>query len=148
MNSEGGIVGLFSLRGDAHKFFLNLKKTVKKGQSISNLEELKEIEEIKNMYQLFDSKTLKLIFYKMVKEKNGSGIIPILVTSLPWFFFLFSKQLQQFLFKDGYILWIVFSLVYLVSLTISVIIHFSEKAWAAFHIEIIQDILKEREEHR
>jgi hypothetical protein len=29
-------------------------------------------------------------------------------------------------------------------LTLSVILHFREKAWAAFHMEIIQDILKER----
>ncbi|MDQ0200355.1 hypothetical protein [Neobacillus ginsengisoli] len=135
---------MFSLRGDAHKIFLKLEKALHKEQSIKHIKEFKEIEKVKSLYQSIDSDTLKLIYYRMVKEKNGSGIIPIFVSSIPWLIFMFSNQLSKFLFKEGSRLWLVFSFVYIVALTISVVLHFREKAWAAFHIEIIQDILYER----
>ena len=135
---------MFSLRGDAHKVFLQLRQTVHQKQSIHSLKSIQEIEEIHAFYQGLDSHTLRLIYYRIIKEKNGTGIVPIFVTSVPWFFFLFSKQLQEFLFKEGLFLWGVFSLIYLVTLSLSVVVHFREKAWAAFHLEIIQDILKER----
>ncbi|WP_309867158.1 hypothetical protein [Bacillus sp. SLBN-46] len=110
------------------------------------MKELKEIESIQNLYYSLDSEQLQLIYYRMIKEKNGSGIIPIFVSSVPWLLFLFSKPLIDFLFKDGSILWALFGSVYLLILTLSVILHFREKAWAAFHMEIIQDILKERKQ--
>lgn len=135
---------MFSLRGDAHKIFLQLKRTVQNGESIKNLKEFIELEEIQKLYQLLDSPTLKLIYYRMIKEKNGSGIIPIFVSSVPWLFFLFSEPLMKFLFKEGRFLWIFFGVFYLLLLALSVILHFREKAWAAFHMEIIQDILKKR----
>lgn len=138
------VFSLFSLRGDAHKVYLLLKKTVDENQSIKALKDMVEIEKIYAFYQAIDSAALKLIYYRMVKEKNGSGIIPIFVTSVPWFFFLFSEQLHKLLFKDGSYLWAAFCLIYLVTLTLSVVLHFREKAWAAFHLEIIQDILKGR----
>jgi hypothetical protein len=81
----------------------------------------------------------------MTKEKNGSGVIPILVSALPWLFFLFSQRLQQFLFKDGSWLWIIFVVLYVFILIPSVFLHFREQSWASVHIEIIQDILKDRE---
>lgn len=135
---------MFSLRGDAHKVYLHMKKTAAGHRSITDLKEMKEIEEIQQFYQAIDSPTLQLIYYRILKEKNGSGIIPIFVTSIPWFFFLFSKQLQELLFKDGSFLWAAFCLIYLFTLTFVVILHFREKAWAAFHLEIIRDILKDR----
>ena len=135
---------MFSLKGDAHKVFLRLKKTIHNGDIIRETKEFKEIEEIQTLYQSLDSDTLQLIHYRMIKEYNGSGIIPILVSSAPWLLLLFSKQLSTFLFKDGKWLWAVFCIVYLLTLGLSVILHFREKAWAAFHMEIIQDILKDR----
>lgn len=136
---------MFTFRGDAHKVYLQLKKRVDDQQPIKTLNDMVEVEKIQAFYQSLDPSELKLIQYRMVKEKNGSGIIPIFVTSIPWFFFLFSKQLQEFLFKDGRLyLWAAFSFVYLLLLTLSVILHFREKAWAAFHLEIIQDVLKEK----
>ncbi|MEH7012135.1 hypothetical protein V7087_15205 [Neobacillus niacini] len=135
---------MFSLKGDAHKVFLRLKRTQRNGDTIKDMKEYKEIEEIQTLYRSLDSNTLQLIHYRMIKEYNGSGIIPILVSSAPWLLLLFSKQLSTFLFKNGNWLWVGFCIVYLLGLAISVIIHFREKAWAAFHIEIIQDILKER----
>ncbi|QOR68275.1 hypothetical protein IM538_09315 [Cytobacillus suaedae] len=137
---------MFSLRGDAHKFYLRLIKTLKNGESFSSIKGLAEIEEIQQHYQSINSETLKLIYYRMIKEKNGTGIVPIFVTAVPWFLFLFSKQLQEFLFKEGSTLWIIFGIIYFSTLSVSVVVHFREKAWAAFHIEIIQDILKERNE--
>ena len=136
---------MFSFRGDAHKIYLQLKRASQKNEPFSTIKDLTETEEIIHFYQQLKSTTLKTIKYRMIKEKNGSGIIPIFVTAVPWFFFLFSKQLQQFLFKNGSTLWIYFVLFYFITLTTSVILHFREKAWAAFHIQIIEDIIKERE---
>jgi hypothetical protein len=135
---------MLSFRGDAHKIYLQLKKAIHNGDSIKNMKELKEIESIQNLYYSLDSDQLELIYYRMIKEKNGSGIIPIFVSSVPWLLFLFSKPLMDILFKNGSMLWALFGSVYLLILTLSVILHFREKAWAAFHMEIIQDILKER----
>ena len=135
---------MFSLRGDAHKFYLRLRKKKVNQQSIEQCKELAEIEEIQTFYEEIDSRTLNNIQYKMVKEKNGSGIIPVFISAGPWLLFIFSKQLQRFLFKEGSMLWAAFVVMYLTTLTVSVIVHFQEKAWAAVHIEIIQDILRER----
>ncbi|MEC1523718.1 hypothetical protein P9D43_17070 [Neobacillus niacini] len=136
---------LFSTKGDAHKVYLRLKRTLQNGNAINHMMEYQEIEEIQTLYKSLDSHTLQLIHYRMIKEYNGSGIIPILVSSAPWLLLLFSKQLSTYLFHEGKWLWAGFSLVYIIALAASVIIHFREKAWAAFHMEIIQDILKERE---
>lgn len=130
---------MFRFRGDAHRFYMQLKR-----RAGADHKKLDEIAEIRNFYQSIDTDNLKTISYRMLKEKSGSGIIPILVTAIPWFFFLFSKQLQQFLFKDGSFLWVVFGFLYLSILTVSVTLHFREKAWAALHIKIIEDILSER----
>lgn len=134
-----------SFRGDAHKLYMKLIKVYKHDKPLGQVRELLEIEEIRSFYQTIETATLQLIYYRMTKEKQGSGIIPIFVTSIPWFFFLFSKQLQEFLFKEGSFLFLLFGIFYMVTLTISVIVHFRENAWAAVHIEIIQDIVKERE---
>ncbi|MFJ5758836.1 hypothetical protein ACIQAA_06745 [Neobacillus sp. NPDC093182] len=135
---------IFSTKGDAHKVFLRLKRTVQNGDTIKSMKEYQEIEEIQTLYKSLDSNTLQLIHYRMIKEYNGSGMIPILVSSAPWLLLLFSKQLSAYLFHEGKWLWAGFCIVYIFTLAVSVIIHFSEKAWAAFHMEIIQDILKER----
>lgn len=132
---------MFSFRGDAHKIYLQLKKK----DDVQTHKDLKETAEIKAFYESIDSQTLKLIQYRMVKEQNGMGIIPIFVTSIPWLLFLFSSKIQDVLFENGSLLWAIFAFIYLVLLTISIIFHFKEKAWAAFHIEIIRDILKDRE---
>ncbi|MCM3584576.1 hypothetical protein M3182_02315 [Mesobacillus maritimus] len=137
---------MYSFRGDAHKLYLRIKQASAQEQSFNNMKELSEVEEIKQLYYKLDSATLKLIFYRMTKEKNGSGMIPIFVSSVPWMLFLFSNQIQEFLFRDGILLWIAFCVVYLLTLSLSVILHFRERAWAATHIEIIQDILKERKD--
>ncbi|MED4205683.1 hypothetical protein [Neobacillus mesonae] len=132
---------MFSFRGDAHRVYLKLQKAVYKKEAVLQMKELKEIEEIIRFYHSLESSALRLIYYRMVKEKNGSGFILIFVTSFPWLLLMFSKQITDIL---GSLLWVIFGLVYLLILTISVILHFSEKAWAAFHMEIIQDVLTER----
>lgn len=136
-----------AFRGDAHKLYIKLSKANKQDESLRQVKELTEIQEIRAFYQTIETATLQLIYYRMIKEKQGSGIIPIFVTSIPWFFFLFSKQLQEFLFKEGSLLFLLFGIFYMVTLTISVIVHFRENAWAAVHIEIIQDIVDERGNH-
>lgn len=139
---------MFSTKGDAHKVFLRLKRTFHNGDSIKDMKEYNEIEEIQSLYRSLDSNTLQLIHYRMIKEYNGSGMIPILVSSAPWLLLLFSKQLSTYLFHEGKWLWAGFSIIYIIALAASVIIHFREKAWAAFHMEIIQDILKERKDDK
>lgn len=136
-----------AFRGDAHKLYIKLSKANKQDEPLRQVKELTEIQEIRAFYQTIETATLQLIYYRMIKEKQGSGIIPIFVTSIPWFFFLFSKQLQEFLFKEGSLLFLLFGIFYMVTLTISVIVHFRENAWAAVHIEIIQDIVDERGKH-
>lgn len=143
---EGKGLDMFSLRGDAHKIYLKLYKASNNGSSYESIKEIKEMERIQNFYHSIDSPTLEKIHYCMIKEKNGSGIIPILVSSGPWLLLLFSKQLQDFLFKEGSLLWLIFVFAYIVVLTISVVLHFREKSWASVHIEIIQDILHKRKE--
>ncbi|MGG3449288.1 hypothetical protein [Domibacillus aminovorans] len=137
---------MFSLRGDVHKIYLRLKKVSGEEHSLNQMKELKEIDEIQRLYQSIDSSILKKIHYRMIKEKTGSGTIPIFVTAIPWLCFLFAKQLQQFLFAEGGLLWVFFVFIYITILFISVILHFHEKSWAAVHIEIIQDILEKRNE--
>lgn len=135
---------MFSLRGDAHKLYLKLKKKAKEDSRLETNKELKEINDIQQFYEMTESSILKKIYYRMLKEKNGSGIVPIFVTAIPWFLFLFSKQLEHLLFHDGSYLWLFFGLVYLSVLTLSVTIHFREKAWASVHLEMIKDIIKKR----
>ncbi|MBO9129131.1 hypothetical protein [Bacillus sp. 165] len=135
---------MFSLRGDAHRLYLKLKTTLNKDSHAESMKELAEIEEIQNFYVTLDDRLLKNIYYRMLKEKSGSGIIPVLVSSAPLILLVFSNSLQKFLFKYGMIHFVGFSFVYLLLLTFSVLLHFHERAWAAVHIEIIQGILKER----
>ncbi|MBR3121412.1 hypothetical protein D1B32_19605 [Oceanobacillus profundus] len=140
---RGGVSLKFSMRGDAHKLYLRLKE-----MPIEDIKEsryLKEPASIKEFYQLLDSETLKLIYYQIVKEKSGIGIIPIFATAIPWLLFLFANPLENFLFHDGSSNWMIFSIIYLILLTISLILHFKEKAWAGVHTEIIQDILAKRD---
>lgn len=133
---------MFAFRGDAHKLFLKLK-----GQrDIDSNKELKETAEIKSFYETLDSKSLKLVHYRMIKEQNGTGIIPIFVTAIPWLLFLFSDKIQDVLFKEGSMLWVISVSLYLIILTVSAFFHFREKAWAALHIEVTKDILRERED--
>lgn len=86
------------------KFYLQLKQSSNKGQSFHSIKALREVEKIQKFYASIDSDTLKKIYFCMIKEKNGSEIITILVSSAPWLLLLFSKQLQEFLFKDGSLL--------------------------------------------
>lgn len=135
---------MFSSRGDAHKLYIKFKKAQNQNQSLDNLKELIEIEEIKSFYNAQESSTLEKIYYRVLKEKNGMGMIPVFVSAGPWLLFLFSKKLQEVLFQNGSLPFIIFITLYLLILTSSVILHFREKAWAAIHSTIIKDILNDR----
>ncbi len=134
---------MITFRGDAHRIYRRIKNASKR---IGDIKFLKEVEEIRNFYQTIDSYVLKLIYYRMVKEKSGSGIIPSFVVAVPWILLLSSRKLENILFANGSKNWIIFFSIYLIFLTVSLILHFRDKAWAAFHIEIIQDIINERKE--
>ncbi|TXC92138.1 hypothetical protein FS935_07090 [Metabacillus litoralis] len=135
---------MFSSRGDAHKLYIKFKKAQNQNQSLDDLKELIEIEEIKSFYNNQESSTLEKIYYRVLKEKNGMGMIPVFVSAGPWLLFLFSKKLQEVLFQNGSLPFIIFITLYLIILTSSVILHFREKAWAAIHSTIIKDILNDR----
>ncbi|MGE6257071.1 hypothetical protein ACQKCU_04025 [Heyndrickxia sporothermodurans] len=129
---------MVSFRGDAHKVYLKIKEQGVKQKFLD------EIKEIRDFYQSVESDTLTLIYYRMIKERNASGVIPLFVSSIPWLLFLFSTQLQNFLFREGSILWAIFGFIYLLILVVCVLLHFREKAWAEFHLAIINDILNKR----
>lgn len=135
---------MFSFRGDAHKLYIRLKQAAEQETSLTDMKEVKEIQEICKFYQSIDRATLREIYYRLLKEKSGSGSILVLVSALPWLLLLFSSQIQKFLFSKGTVLWAVFTGLYLALLVLSVIVHFREKAWCDVHIEIIKDILEER----
>ena len=128
-------------RGDAHKIYRRLKKN---SQSIHQSKYLLEVKEVRDFYESMESDILKLIFYRLIKEKNGSGMIPIYVSSIPFLFLFFSQHLDKILFADGSRNWMIFILIYIIGITFSLFLHFREKAWASCHIKIIQDILVSR----
>ncbi|HWK21623.1 MAG TPA: hypothetical protein VNS08_01205 [Ureibacillus sp.] len=128
-------------RGDVHKIYCHLKKNP---NNIANTKYVKEMKEVRDFYQSIESELLKLIYYRLIKEKNGSGMIPVYVSSIPFLFLIFSNSLQEILFGQGSIYWLIFVCIYIGGITFSLFLHFREKAWAASHIEIIQDILSER----
>lgn len=138
---------MISLRGDAHKFYLKLKKAFHKNQSVNDLGEIIEINDIQRFYHKLNTPELTIIYYRLLKEKKGNGIIPILVTALPWLAFIVSDQLQT-LFKKGLSVLFLFLIVYTVVTTISIVIHYREKAWANVHMEIVRDIIKKRQRQR
>jgi len=135
------VVILKLFRGDVHKIYCHLKK---QPDNIPDSKYLKEMKEVLDFYQSIDSDTLKLIFYRLVKEKNGSGMIPVYLSSIPFLFLIFSNNLQELLFSRGSKYLVVFIVIYLGGITFSLFLHSREKAWAASHIEMIQDILTER----
>lgn len=112
-----------------------------KGKAVTSLPEIKEIESIDQFYRQLNREALTMIRYRMLKEKDGNGMIPILISALPWLGFLLSKQLQTLLMKNGFYV-LTFLILYTVVTTISVIIHYKEKAWAAIHIAMIDRYLK------
>lgn len=136
---------MLSFRGDAHKFYLKLRRKSKKGQSIHQLKEVQELKEMYQFYQTFDITTLENIHYRIIKEKSGSGLIPILVTAIPWVLFIFSNQIQEFFEHDDSYLWLIFVFIYLSAVTFSVSIHFRERAWATVHSQMINDIIQEKQ---
>lgn len=134
---------MMSLRGDVHKFYLKLRRHFEADQSIHGLNEIIEINEIQQFYHLLNSPELEKIRYRMIKEQKGNGIIPLLVSSLPWLAFIFSEELHKWVGKN-FILLFCFLIIYTFLITFSTILHYREKSWASVHIEIIDDILKER----
>ncbi|MDQ0255708.1 hypothetical protein J2S74_003090 [Evansella vedderi] len=130
-----------SFRGDAHKFYLKLKRQIDSGEDPRLLRELKEIREIRDFYSSLNVSTLKNIKFRILKEKSGSGVIPILVTAIPWGFFIFGKKIQDVLANDSYI-WIILICIYIIAVSLSVIIHFRERAWASVHLQIIEDTIE------
>lgn len=139
---NGEVQMKFSTRGDAHKLYLRLREMAP--GDITKSHYLKETGEIKEFYQSLDSDTLQLIYYQVAKEKGGIGIIPIFATAIPWLLVLFSKPLEDYIIGNGNMNWMIFGTIYLMILTVSLIFHFKENAWAVVHSEIIKDILEER----
>lgn len=85
-------------RGDAHKIYIHLKKN---RNAIKQSKYLKELHEAREFYESLESDVLQLIYYRLVKEQNGSGMIPIFVSSIPFLFLIFSQQLQKFCCKKA-----------------------------------------------
>ncbi|WP_170006505.1 hypothetical protein [Bacillus fonticola] len=134
---------MFTLRGDAHRFFLRIRKRIDTDQKVTAAKEIIEIDSIISFYESLTSSNLKKMKYYMLKEQNGSGAIPLAITTLPWLFFMFSKPLTDWLLGKSHFL-IFFVVVYVGVLVIGIFLHFHEKAWARVHLEVIEDVLGER----
>lgn len=132
---------MFTFRGDAHKFYLKLNNS---SVDYDDISEIREINHIITFYKGLENNQLKKIKYQMLKELNASGSIPLVVTTVPWLLFIFSKPLLNLLFGD-FSLWIPFVLLYVTLLLMGIYLHFHEKAWAKVHVEIIADVLLDRE---
>lgn len=128
-------------RGDAHKIYKRLKENQ---DAIHESKYLKDLYEVRKFYESIESNVLQLIYYRLVKEENGSGMIPIFVSSIPFLFLIFSEHLQKILFQEGTRNWMIFIVCYITGITFALFLHFREKAWASSHIEMIKDILEER----
>ena len=83
-------------RGDAHKIYMQLKEN---RDAIHESKYLKELYEVRKFYESLESDVLQLVYYRLVKEKNGSGMIPIFVSSIPFLFLIFSQHLQKILLR-------------------------------------------------
>ena len=90
---------MLSFRGDAHKLYLKLRESEQSDNAFTHNKKLSEISDIQSFYEKLESDILKNIYYRMIKEKNGSGIIPIFVSAVPWLLLLFSNKIQQFFLK-------------------------------------------------
>src|SRR5699024_7305262 len=99
---------MFSFRGDAHKIYLELRDQ----PDVKQHKDIQETEKIKTYYETLDSEALQLVYYRMIKEQGGMGIIPIFVTAVPWVLFLFSDKVQAVLFINGSFLWAIFILIF------------------------------------
>ena len=130
-------------RGDAHKIYCRLRKNP---DNIRKSKYLKDVREVQEFYDSVESDVLRLIFYRLIKEKNGSGMIPIYVSAFSFLLMILSNHLHDLFFAEGrgYWMFFIFMFIYLIAITFSLFVHFREQAWAASHIEIIQDILEER----
>ncbi|WP_209124527.1 hypothetical protein [Alkalihalobacillus sp. BA299] len=134
-------------RGDAHKFYKKIKNIIAKKQTIHNLSEINEINTIQTFYETLPLNELKLIHYRMIKEQNGSGMIPVLISILPWLGLIFSKQIQKVADNNIYFIFLFLTFFTLFAL-IFILLHYREKAWASLHIEIIKDIMEFREKNK
>ncbi|WP_456275082.1 hypothetical protein [Bacillus sp. AK128] len=133
---------MFTFRGDAHRFYLKMRES--KLEQHNEMKEINELTTIIRYYQSLDHSLLYKIKYQMMKEQKASGSIPLLVTTIPWLLFIFSKPLLDLLFGD-FNLWVPFVLIYVTLLLVGIYLHFHERAWANVHIEIIEDVLLDRE---
>ena len=134
---------MFSFRGDGHKLYLKLKRNHNKQQSINELEEIAELVEMEQFYRELKREDLEKIRLGMIKEQKGNGMIPLLVSSLPWLAFIFSRELRSLLNRSPHLLFS-FLFLYTVLIIFGTLIHYREKAWAAVHVEMIDLILKEK----
>ncbi|WP_246943229.1 hypothetical protein [Bacillus pinisoli] len=132
---------MFTFRGDAHRFFMKIKKSEPK--QYTKIKEVQEMTAIIMFYRTLENSLLHKMKYQMMKEQQASGSIPLLVTTIPWLLFIFSKPLLEVLFGN-FNLWIPFVLIYVTLLLGGIYLHFHERAWAKVHVEIIEDVLSER----
>lgn len=132
------------LRGDAHRFYVKIKQAKERNQNIHELREMKEMEQIVQTYQRMSRQELKKIRYRLEKETQGNGMIPVLVSSLPWLLFIFSKQFHSWMAKTGGdYFWMILFLLFTVIIVFSIILHYRERAWAGVHIVILDDLLED-----
>lgn len=88
---------MFSLRGDAHKVYLKLKKAAHQNQNAEDIDELAEMEEIRQLYLTLDSAILRKVYYRMTKEKTAPASSLSLFLPCLGSFFIFAAAAAIFI---------------------------------------------------
>ncbi|MFV8830031.1 hypothetical protein [Alkalihalobacterium sp. APHAB7] len=131
-------------RGDAHKFYKKIKKATDQQYEVKDIREIDEIYSIQKFYETLPVNELKMIHYRMVKEQNGSGTFPLLISILPWLGLIFSKQIQET--AEGNLFFIFIFLTFFTCFAIVfILLHYREQAWASLHTEILKDLIERNE---
>ncbi|WP_243495044.1 hypothetical protein [Priestia aryabhattai] len=92
---------MFSLRGDAHKVYLKLKKAAHQNQNAADIDELAEMEEIRQLYLTLESATLRKVYYRMTKEKTAPASSLSLFLPCLGSFFYFRSGCSNFYLKTA-----------------------------------------------
>lgn len=128
--------------GDAHRFYRRLRQRYPSG-AIGGVKELDHLRQIRQFYDAMDAGDRRLLHAWLKKERQGIGMIPLALTSIIWFSFMFGKQIEKTV-TDGWPFgWIGLLGIWVTVVLTAVYVHFREQAWTELHISLIEAAAEE-----